>query len=62
MATNAQRAAQHAAKAEQMLASAHRQFFPGWFNATTAAAHATLALYYRDLDRPQGGNALAGNA
>jgi hypothetical protein len=54
MATNTERAAEHAAEAERLLVDARRQFFPGWFNTTKAAAHATLAVYYRDLDTKRG--------
>jgi hypothetical protein len=55
-ADHAARAAEHAARAEHLLRKAERQFFPGNFNATAAMGHATLALYYRDLDRAQGGS------
>jgi hypothetical protein len=60
--TNTQRAAEHAARAEplldqaerhELLAQADQQFIPVTFNAAAATAHATLALYYHDLDRPR---------
>jgi hypothetical protein len=46
MATAKELAEQHREAAEELLRKAERQFLPGNFNTTAAAAHASLALYY----------------